>query len=87
MTATTADDIKDALKDYSSEWIIAALKESARANARNWKYALAILKRWNIDGFQSKNKSNGSKGNGSKPQTAHDIVMARIKELEAQGGK
>jgi DnaD/phage-associated family protein len=60
LTGTIADDIKTALEDYPREWFEKAFQESARQNKRSWKYALAILKRWKVEGFQM--------GSG-KPQT------------------
>lgn len=56
ITSTIADDIKSALEDYPAEWFERAFQESARQNKRSWKYALAILKRWKVEGFQSNTK-------------------------------
>jgi len=52
ITQTVADDIKSAAEDYPLEWFAEAFKEAARNNKRNWRYALAILKRWKVDGFK-----------------------------------
>lgn len=47
------DDINDAVETYSELWVIKAMKEAASVNKRNWKYALAILKRWKAEGIDS----------------------------------
>lgn len=55
VTSTIRDELVDAEKEYPIEWIKAAIEEAAINNKRNWKYILAILKRWKAEGFQSKN--------------------------------
>jgi DnaD/phage-associated family protein len=61
LTATIAEELELAEKDYPAGWVEDALKESARMNKRSWKYAEAILKRWNVEGRGDKPKSNGNK--------------------------
>ena len=80
ITPTISGEIIEAEKDYPEEWIIAALQESARQNKRNWRYALAILKRWKVDGFQSVNKqppkSNGSKSSKPVDTSLDDLIRS-----------
>jgi DnaD/phage-associated family protein len=79
LTPFIADDLKDAEQTYPKSWIIAAVQESARQNKRSLKYILAILKRWQVDGFHSVNKN----GNGNKPlkhETPLDRTLAAAKE-------
>jgi DnaD/phage-associated family protein len=52
ITSMTADDIQDAVKTYPLQWILDAIHEAAQNNKRNWKYCLAILKRWHAQGNQ-----------------------------------
>jgi len=60
LTPFVAEEIKVALEDYPEEWIIKALRESASQNKRSWKYALAILKRWKVEGVDGgKKKEKG----------------------------
>lgn len=54
------DDINDAVETYSELWVIKAMKEAASVNKRNWKYALAILKRWKSEGIDSPWERNDS---------------------------
>jgi DnaD/phage-associated family protein len=56
LTQSISQEISIAIMDYSEGWVIDAIKESSRSNVRNWKYALAILKRWKDEG-----RSNGKK--------------------------
>jgi DNA replication protein DnaD len=74
------------MEDYSGEWIEAAIKEAVRNNARNWAYVEAILKRWKVDGFQSrKNGKRGSRPTMTKAERQQAIIMAAFPE--AQDGK
>jgi DnaD/phage-associated family protein len=50
----TADKLRSAYEEYEPQWIIDALTESAVQNKRNWAYAEAILKRWKVEGRNSK---------------------------------
>jgi DnaD/phage-associated family protein len=67
ITPTVADDIKNVIEDYPLDWFVEAFKEAARNNKRNWRYALAILKRWKVDGFKvdtrQKQPTRGNNGN------------------------
>jgi len=53
LTPMTADAIQDAEETFSQEWIVEAIHEAAMSNKRNWKYVLAILKRWKAEGYKS----------------------------------
>lgn len=66
ITPTVADDIKSAVEDYPLDWFGEAFKEAARNNKRNWRYALAILKRWKIEGFKVDSRTKQG-NNGHKP--------------------
>jgi DnaD/phage-associated family protein len=50
ITPWIADSIQCAIEDYSAEWVMAALKETALQGKHNWQYAKAILSRCKSDG-------------------------------------
>lgn len=52
LTPAVADELMDAEKTYPAAWAVEAIQEAVRNNARNWKYVLAILKRWKKEGRQ-----------------------------------
>lgn len=54
VNSITADKLRSAYEEYEPQWIIDALTESAVQNKRNWAYAEAILKRWKVEGRNSK---------------------------------
>lgn len=53
LTPIIADEIKDALDTYGKAWIIEAIQIAVKANRRNWRYILGILKKWQSDGKDS----------------------------------
>lgn len=56
LTPIIAEDLDDAVNMYSFEWVCDAIQEAVRNEKRNYKYALAILKRWKQEGRNSVKK-------------------------------
>jgi DNA replication protein len=50
LTPMIADELRDAERHYPASWIADAFREAVVMNKRNWKYVLAILERWRIQG-------------------------------------
>jgi len=50
LTPLIADELKDAEKQYSAEWIADAIKIAVEQNKRKWRYIAAILARWQEEG-------------------------------------
>ncbi len=50
LTPTIAVAIADAEQKYPEQWIVDALREASARNARSWRYAEAILERWQTEG-------------------------------------
>jgi len=46
ITSVVAEELKDALKEYSAEQIKDAIKEAVRQNKRKWSYVKGILRKW-----------------------------------------
>ena len=61
LTPIISDELESALKDYPPDWFLKAFQESAKNNARSWKYALAILRRWKVDGVSIKSNGRGKR--------------------------
>lgn len=59
LTKSISAILTDAVETYSADWIVQAIGEAARNNARSWSYVEAILKRWKVDGYQSRKSGNG----------------------------
>jgi DnaD/phage-associated family protein len=76
LTPMIAAELADLEREYSPGWVVAALEEAVRHEARNLKYAHAVLKRWKTDGFGSR------KG---KPQTLMEIDFDAILGVTRDG--
>ncbi len=50
LTPMIADELREAERRFPADWIADAFREAAVMNKRNWKYVLAILERWRVDG-------------------------------------
>jgi DNA replication protein len=50
LTPLIADELKDAEKQYSADWIRDAIKEAALHNKRSIKYIAKILENWSVEG-------------------------------------
>lgn len=46
-----ADQIADAVRDYSATWVQEAIKVAVSAEARSWRYVNGVLKGWKRDGL------------------------------------
>ncbi len=84
LTSLIGNEIKAFLEqdNVSPDWIVAAIEEASRNNKRSWSYVSAIIKRWQVEGFQSSNKPE-AKPSG-KVQGKHDSDKFRRAYL-AQG--
>ena len=54
LTPMIADQIKELEAEYGPAWFCQAVREAVSNEARNLRYVTAILKRWKVEGFQSR---------------------------------
>ncbi|MQG37145.1 MAG: DnaD domain protein [SAR202 cluster bacterium] len=50
MTPLIAENIRTALEQHPEDEVLLAIRKATEANARNWNYIAAILRRWAIEG-------------------------------------
>lgn len=50
LTPAIASQLSDAEAHYPTDWVIEALRLAATNNARSWRYAEAVLRRWESEG-------------------------------------
>lgn len=50
LTPMIGDQLREAEHDFSTGWIEEAIRLAVENNKRNWRYVLAILKRWQAEG-------------------------------------
>jgi DnaD/phage-associated family protein len=60
LTPLIADMLRDAEKNYASEWFEEAFEIAVSRNVRNWKYIHAILNRWKENGKDERRDSQDS---------------------------
>ena len=55
-----ANDLIDMEKEYTSEWLKAAMEEAVKQGVRNLKYVRGILKTWKAKGFKAEKEKKES---------------------------
>jgi DnaD/phage-associated family protein len=50
LTPTVSGALAEAEERFPADWIVEAIREAALQNARSWRYAAAILDRWETEG-------------------------------------
>jgi DNA replication protein len=58
LTPMIAETLRDAEKNYPSEWVGEAMKIAVQNNIRRWRYVEAILKSWKEEGRHGGNQQN-----------------------------
>lgn len=86
LTPVTSEAIGAAISDYSADWVMTAIETAAKANARNWNYIAAILKRWQAAGFKDTGPkpTTATSGNGHTQGTKRQAVKQRSDDALAQ---
>ena len=86
LTSFVREEVLDAIERYPRDWIIEAIKEAARNNARKWSYAEAILKSWKVNGYKTdvrfRTQSGKSKQGGSKSYLSPELQKMMDDEKE-----
>lgn len=60
LTPLIADELHDAEEAYPSHWVKDAFRLAVQNNARSWRYVLAILERWQVEGRDDSGKGRGN---------------------------
>lgn len=66
--------LAEAEQRYPADWIVDALREAAKRNARSWNYAEAILRRWAAEGRDDEGAERHPGGRAPNP---YDAVVRR----------
>ncbi len=75
LTPLVADELRAAEEEYSSDWLEAAIRETAAANVRSWRYIEAVLERWKRDGRGA--RQSGKPGRHTEALTAAELLERR----------
>ena len=81
LTPFVREEMLDAIDHYPRDWILDAIRESAKSNARNWKYALAILKRWKAEGKDARKGKPDAKQEESRLDEFRKLYQDQNRKL------
>lgn len=70
LTPAIAEALAGAVERYPEAWIIDALRLAARRNARSWRYAEAVLRRWQVEGRDDDGLDRGTPEGAARPDGA-----------------
>ncbi len=78
LTPAVTAAMAEAEAKYPAAWIVAAIRLAAVRNARSWRYAEAILRRWETEGRddESAERTAGPSGTG-RPANPFDALIHR----------
>jgi len=76
ITPMIAEELKEAEKLYSEQWIKQAFKEAVVANKRSWRYIARILERWASEG-----KEGGEHRQSTKEGDADKYIRGKYGHL------
>ncbi len=77
LTPIIADELKDAEKIYSADWIRDAIKEAALHNKRSIKYITKILETWSVEGRSDGTYKNGTHWRHIKESNPEKFVKGK----------
>jgi DNA replication protein len=77
LTPMIAEALQDAEKTYPAEWIEDAIRISVENNKRSWRYAEAILRRWQEGGRDGKKKDTERSNERESDADRRDSAEAR----------
>jgi DNA replication protein len=60
LTPLIAEELRDAEKTYSADWIEEAFRIAVEHNARRWRYVRSVLERWAAEGKDSDKAGRGT---------------------------
>lgn len=72
------DALKDAIREYTAEWVCDAIREAVDQNVRRWSYILPILERWKRDGKNSPRPSLVKGATRAAPQPALSAASTSV---------
>jgi len=82
LTPAVASAIAEAEQQYPEQWIVEALHEASARNARSWRYAEAILRRWQAEGRETgqDDEGTGRHPGGRSPANPYEHLIHRSYE-------
>jgi len=73
LTPMITEELREAERRFPRDWIADAFREAVVMNKRHWKYVLAILERWRVDG-RRKLTSEREAPDGAETQLRRQVL-------------
>jgi DnaD/phage-associated family protein len=81
LTPSVAEALREAAARYPEDWIVDALRLAAARNARSWRFAEAVLRRWEAEG-----RDDGDAGIPARGRAATDGAPRGTPGRDPYGG-
>lgn len=88
LNKTSSDYLIDLEKEYTSKWLLEAMEEAVKSNARNLNYVKAILKNWKANGkrtYKGAVNSGGETKRDNEEDREGDFLSKVQERLRQQG--
>jgi DnaD/phage-associated family protein len=76
LNQTVAEEIRDAITDYSAAWVRDAIREAALSNGKTWRYVEKILLRW-----KDKGKPGDAPKNGIRESDGNRYISGKYADI------
>ena len=86
LTPLVADSMRAALLEHPESDIIDALRIAAESNARSWKYATAVLRRWSQEGRDGRG-THGEPERHTEASRSDEFIERYLERQRARGNR
>ncbi len=89
MSPLIAESITAALQEHPESDVIDAIRVAVEANARSWKYVTAVLKRWAVEGRDTRETrgSDGKPERYSEANRSDEFIERYLERQRARGNR
>ncbi len=89
MSPLIAESITAALQEHPESDVIDAIRVAVEANARSWKYVTAVLRRWAVDGRDTREirGSDGKPERYSEANRSDEFIERYLERQRARGNR
>ena len=84
MSPLIAESITSALQEHPESDVIDAIRVAVESNARSWKYVLAVLQRWAVEGRDGR-ESDGKSERHSEENRSDEFIERYLERQRSRG--
>lgn len=86
MSPLIAESITSALQEHPESDVVDAIRVAVEANARSWKYVMAVLRRWAVEGRDVRDTDGKSKRH-SEANRSDEFIERYLERQRARGSR